>query len=138
MKTKYLFVCSVNINRSKTAEHLFAEKYKGTPFQFKSCGTEIEHIEGNREYHTKNSVVISHELVDWADVILCMGNEHAETIRSAYGEEARKKSYVLSIPDIFAYMSPMLCEELENKVKVGYDSKKQKSYGDVSRATGWM
>jgi predicted protein tyrosine phosphatase len=121
MKTKYLFVCSVNINRSKTAEHLFAEQYKGTPFQFKSCGTAISHIEENRDQHTKNSVPLSKELVDWADVILCMENEHAEIIEATCGKTAREKAYVLGVPDVFVYMDPVLCEMLLDKVKIGYN-----------------
>ena len=122
MKTKYLFVCTVNRYRSRTADHYFSRKLAGSPFQFKSCGTDIEYINkaiasGELEY--QESKIITKELVEWADVILCMENHHADTIEELYGDEIRKKAYVLGIPDIYKYGSPELEMILEQKVKFG-------------------
>lgn len=122
MKTKYLFVCSVNRHRSRTADHFFSHRLAGSPYQFKSCGTDIDFINqvvasGELEY--QESKPISKELVEWADVILCMENHHADTIKNLYGDEIRKKAYVLGIPDIYQYGSPELEVILENKVRFG-------------------
>ena len=120
MKTKYLFVCSVNRHRSRTADHFFSHRLAGSPYQFKSCGTDVYFINANKHYKDfKDSVPISLELVEWADVILCMENHHADTIKNLYGDEIRKKAYVLGIPDIYQYGSPELEVILENKVRFG-------------------
>jgi predicted protein tyrosine phosphatase len=68
----------------------------------------------------QESTPISKELVDWADVILCMEkNEHANYIKNTYGDEFRKKCYVLNIKDYYQFGSPELEAILEQKVKLG-------------------
>lgn len=119
-KDKYLFVCSVNRYRSRTAHHHFAYKLANTQFQIKSCGTDIDFInqaKASGELEFQESIPISRQLVEWADIILCMENSHADFIRKNYGDDIRKKCYVLNIPDIYHYDSPELKMILEYKVK---------------------
>ncbi len=120
MKTKYLFVCSVNRYRSRTAHHYFAKKLAHTNYEFKGCGTDIDFINKHKLHCAfEGCVPISQELVDWADIILCMEDEHADKIKELYGDEIRKKAYVLNIKDIYQYGSPELEMILEQKVKFG-------------------
>jgi predicted protein tyrosine phosphatase len=123
MKTRYLFVCSVNRHRSRTADHFFNKKLgTSSRFQIKSCGTDVDYIkqvQAERYEDFMESKPITQELVDWADVILCMENEHANIIKERYGEAIRKKCYVLGIPDIYHYGSPELEMIFEQKVKWG-------------------
>ena len=121
-KKRILFVCSVNRLRSLTAEDHFSsiERLTST-HEFRSCGTDIDYIEYAKNSSLdgfERSVPISRELVDWADVILCMENRHATFIRHNYGDAARDKAYVLGIPDWYDYGSPELKRILDEKVQV--------------------
>lgn len=124
MKTNYLFVCSVNRHRSRTADYLFNRKFgPDSIFKIKSCGTDVDYIkqvqaEGYEDF--QESKPITKELVEWAHVILCMENEHADTILKLYGPEIRKKVYVLNIIDIYEYGSPELEMILEMKVNFSH------------------
>ena len=59
---KILFVCSANIDRSPTAEHIYANQ---TGLEVKSAGV---------SWYAQQPVTT--ELLQWADVILCMEEEH--------------------------------------------------------------
>lgn len=58
MKTKLLFVCSGNLDRSPTAEELF---HNSNLYEAKSAGT-----------HPEAVVHINQNLIDWADKIFAM------------------------------------------------------------------
>ena len=65
--TKVLFVCTANIDRSRTAEDM----YKGKPgLEVLSAGTE----------QSLAKKLVTRELIDWADIILCMEEQHREKI----------------------------------------------------------
>lgn len=119
IKNRYLFVCSANKHRSRTAEHLFKRMNSGNSYEFKSCGTYIGWILENKDTHAVGSIPISLELVEWADIILCMEDEHSDEIEYKFGKEIRKKCYVLNIKDIYQYGSPELEAILIEKVKFG-------------------
>jgi predicted protein tyrosine phosphatase len=121
IKNRYLFVCSANKHRSRTAEHLFKRLNAGNFYEFKSCGTYVGWILENRKPYglAEGSIPISLELVEWADIILCMEDEHSDEIEYKFGKEVRKKCYVLNIKDIYQYGSPELEAILMEKVKFG-------------------
>jgi predicted protein tyrosine phosphatase len=99
-----LFVCSGNVDRSKTAEDFYAQKIAS--LEFRSAGT-------NHDYCIQHG---THPLlqsdVDWADLILVMETKHLDWIHknlqkfSAYIE-------VLNIPDRYKYYSKELIELLQ-------------------------
>ena len=64
--TKILFVCSANIDRSPTAEHIYANQ---TDLEVKSAGVGC---------YAQQPVTT--ELLQWADVVLCMEDEHKNHI----------------------------------------------------------
>lgn len=88
-KPKLLFICTANINRSRTAEDLFngSDKYEA-----KSAGL-IEHDQGGQ--------VATQELVDWADRIFVMDETHDQHRTRLMGmfEMHGKEVNVLDIPD---------------------------------------
>jgi len=100
--TKILFVCSGNMDRSPTAEHLYAN-YPG--LEVKSAGTSPA---AQRR--------VSAELVAWADVILCMEDRHQQYINNMYPDIiAEKKIGCLHVPDDYYYMQPALQKIIKEK-----------------------
>jgi predicted protein tyrosine phosphatase len=99
---KILFVCSANHDRSPTAENI----YKNHPaLEVKSAGTS--------QYATQP---LNSELVQWADAILCMGNQHKAYIKEQFVDIiSGKKIDCLNIPDIYHYMQPLLIETITEK-----------------------
>lgn len=84
-KTKLLFVCSSNLDRSPLAESLFANSQK---YEAKSCGI-----------YPHANAVISKKAILWADLIFCMEEAHREHIVKNFPDESRnKKVVVLGIP----------------------------------------
>jgi len=101
MARKVLFVCTGNLDRSPTAEWLL--KRKGG-FDVKSAGTWVY-------ARTK----LSGGLIDWADVIFAMEDEHKEAIL-AIRPEAEDKLVVLNIPNLYKRDDPELISLLEEKL----------------------
>lgn len=105
---KFLFICSANKQRSKTAEDYFA---KGHPnYHFKSAGTNIKicRKEGTTE--------LTEELLIWADTIFVMEQKHVDIIKRNTSGSYFSKIEILNIPDIYEYYSKELIEILEEKV----------------------
>ena len=100
----YLFVCSRNQWRSRTAETIF--KNNGT-HKVKSAGT------------TANArVKLSAKLVAWADIIFVMENKHADHIRRNYRDmKSSSMIKVLHISDIYEYMDLELIDILKYDLK---------------------
>lgn len=100
---RVLFVCSQNKLRSPTAEQVFAD-YPG--IECTSAGTNND---------AENP--LSAELVEWADVIFVIENQHHKKLASKYQRFLRGKRVVcLGIPDVYAFMQPELVELLEARV----------------------
>jgi predicted protein tyrosine phosphatase len=98
--TKILFVCSANVDRSPTAEHI----YKNHPgLEVKSAGA---------SYYAKTT--LSEELLLWADVVLCMEKWQITKIENFSVEN--KRIDCLDIEDEYGYMSPELIEIITEKV----------------------
>lgn len=107
---KILFVCTINRMRSATAEVIFREDER---FVVKSAGTD-----------PKAAVVISGELLDWADSIVVMEKHHRNHIRKLFSEIYHKKKIVcLYIRDEYDFMDPelilLLRERLDNRYNRG-------------------
>lgn len=103
--TKILFVCSANIDRSPTAECLYANH---PDLKVKSAGT---------AWYAR--VQVSAGLLLWADVILCMEERHQQYIVEDYPDAiAGKVIAYLDIPDIYHYNDPVLKELIKEKADV--------------------
>jgi predicted protein tyrosine phosphatase len=99
-----LFVCSENRFRSPTAEAVFSS-YPGV--RTKSAGTEPD-----------AQIVVSVDLIEWADMILVMEQFHGRELNDRFKGELRgKRLVVLGIPDRYLYMDPELVRILKTKVE---------------------
>jgi predicted protein tyrosine phosphatase len=87
---RWLFVCTMNYQRSPTAEHV--ARTQG--FWADSCGTS-----------TSAGKVLTQERVDWADVIVCMDGKHVEAVRR-FTKSPRVFNW--NINDDFNYMDAAL------------------------------
>ena len=98
-----LFVCSQNRLRSPTAEQVFAD-WPG--IETSSAGTNND---------AENP--LSHELVEWADIIFVMERAHRAKLQSRYRAALNGTRIVcLDIPDDYQFMDPRLVELLKAKV----------------------
>ena len=98
-----LFVCSQNRLRSPTAEQVFAS-HPG--IECASAGTN----------HDADNPLTS-ELVEWADIIFVMENNHRDKLASKFRRNLSNKRVVcLDIPDEYDYMDPGLVSLLRAKV----------------------
>ncbi|MBU9724367.1 MULTISPECIES: low molecular weight protein arginine phosphatase [Bacillaceae] len=108
-----LFVCTGNTCRSPMAEAIFLKEQSGK-FEVKSAG--IHAIEGmpmsegaqtvlsNRNMiDNHKSSVLSRDLIDWADVVLTMTENHRRSVIELYPENHEKiytlKEYILDDPE---------------------------------------
>lgn len=102
---KVLFVCSANVDRSKTAEVFFAEQF-GT-IQFKSAGTDAAACAKEGTTHLTSA------LIDWANEIYVMEQEHADWIQTNLPSTA--PITILGISDDYRYYSIKLIQLLQEK-----------------------
>jgi predicted protein tyrosine phosphatase len=99
-----LFVCSGNIDRSKTAEVFYSEKIPS--LNFKSAGT-------NHEYCIeKGSNPLIQTDLDWADLILVMENRHLEWIQTNL-KKCKGVIEILNISDTYKFYSRELLDVLQ-------------------------
>jgi len=102
-KRKLLFVCSANLQRSPTAEQVFGNL--SDEWQTKSAG--IMPPSGRN--------ALTQRLIDWAELILVMEQEHADYIQANYKSNPDKIK-ILNIPDVYVRNAPELIQELKKKV----------------------
>lgn len=100
----FLFLCSSNINRSKTAETFFREKYPLHTFQ--SAGLNEKSCRDN------GTNFATEHMLEAADRIFVMEEKHREWIEKATGTRFSAKITVLHIPDEFQYMDAGLIARL--------------------------
>ena len=85
-RERLLFVCTFNISRSVTAEHLFLNSDR---YEARSAGV-----------HPAAPVSASAELIAWADRVVVMEEHHAATLRQRFPEVVGEKTLTcLNIPD---------------------------------------
>ena len=107
MVKRVLFVCSGNIHRSPTAMKMFKDR---EGFEVKSAGT---------SFGVPNP--ISAELVQWADKIFVMEEEHRESIVQQHPQAASKIT-VLGIEDNYYRDDPQLKVILKEKLESYFNS----------------
>ncbi len=99
-----LFVCSANVDRSRTAEDFFGEQLDR--FHFTSAGT-------NEELCRKEGTIhLTQAILNEADLVLVMEDKHLQWIRE-HLETENKRIEVLQIPDHYRYYSMDLIELLQ-------------------------
>ncbi|MCH2488557.1 MAG: phosphotyrosine protein phosphatase [Flavobacteriales bacterium] len=104
----YLFICSANKQRSKTAEDYFAEKCP--EHNFKSAGT-------NRKICRKEGTTeLTEDLLEWADKVFVMEKKHFDQIQKHTGSKYYSIINILDIPDIYKYYDADLISILEEKI----------------------
>ncbi len=109
-KLKLLFVCTVNRMRSATAHKIYEIDDR---FEVKSAGTD-----------KSANIVLTEELLNWADSIVVMENHHRNHIRKHFPHIYKNKRIVcLYIPDDYDYMETELIVILKNKVEDVYSRK---------------
>lgn len=107
-KPKLLFICTANINRSRTAEDLFNGS---DAYEAKSAGL-IEHDQGGQ--------VVTQKLIAWADRIFVMDEVHDQhrTKLMRMFETHGKEVSVLDIPDRYNRGEMALVRLLKSKLAV--------------------
>jgi predicted protein tyrosine phosphatase len=95
---RWLFVCSMNWQRSPTAEYV-ARK---AGYWADSCGT--SEAAGKR---------LAWDRVNWADVIVCMEEEHRIEVQRITGTSVRVFNW--DVRDDYRYMDPKLVTLLEGR-----------------------
>ncbi len=99
-----LFLCTSNLNRSRTAEDLF--RTTCATHQYKSAGL-------SHKYCLKHGTTLcTIEMLAWADRIFVMEDMHVQRIAEHAGESYLNKLEVLNIDDVYQYMQPELIEAL--------------------------
>ena len=102
-----LFLCTSNVNRSKTCEDYFrqvnpAHNYKSAGLSYKNC-------------ERFNSTICTHELLLWADVIYVFEDMHIDRLKEHHSNpETFDKIINLEIDDVYEYMSDILISKLSN------------------------
>jgi len=100
---RVVFVCTQNKLRSPTAQAVFAAR---PDWQVASAGTD-----------QRAETPLSRDLLEWADVAVCMEKVHRETIRSRFrGALPDDRLLILGIPDDYGYMDAELVRLLERTV----------------------
>lgn len=102
-----LFLCTSNLNRSKTAE-LYCQK-KFTSHTFGSAGLSEKYC---KEHGT---TVCTEDKLIWADRVFVMEDMHLERIVEHTGDEFFDKITSLNIPDQYKFQSRELLYILKSR-----------------------
>lgn len=105
-----LFLCTVNIQRSKTAEELFRTANK--KHQYKSAGLSSKYVQ------KANSTLCTEEMLKWADRIYVFEQQHIDRIKEHTGDVYLPKIINLNIPDVYQYFQKDLVLLLLERVKL--------------------
>lgn len=106
---KVLFVCTANIQRSLTAEHLCAQQYLN--IEFKSAGV------SRKECSRNNSTLCTEELLEWADIVFTFEAMHIDRIIEHTRNRHSQKLINLDIEDKYEYGDAVLESLISAKVK---------------------
>ena len=100
---RVLFVCSRNRLRSPTAERVFGGV---SGVETLSAGTAPD-----------ADARVSLDLIEWAEMIVCMEPRHARALRRDFGSHlADVRVKTLGIPDDYAFMDPALVALLRQRM----------------------
>tara|TARA_R110000772_G_scaffold190703_2_gene301507 strand:+ start:18911 stop:19255 length:345 start_codon:yes stop_codon:yes gene_type:complete len=109
---KILFLCTANIQRSRTAEDHFRENYP--EHSYKSAGLSEKYCKQHR------TTVCTTELLDWADKVFAMETMHLQRIEDYAGKHYLDKVENLTIEDVYQYMQPDLVKTLDTHEKLQF------------------
>lgn len=107
-----LFLCTANLNRSKTAEVHFAAKYPAN--DYRSAGL------SEKECRRNGTPLCTDALLEWADVVFVMENAHVNRIEQYSGQRFLRKIINLNIPDVFSFGDAVLIKKLEESYNSNY------------------
>ena len=100
-----LFLCTANLNRSKTAELYFASR---DPVNvYRSAGL------SKKECNRNGTTLCTEEMLEWADTVYVMEHTHIVRIEQYTGQRFLNKIINLNIPDIYRFGEGALIEKLE-------------------------
>ena len=105
-----LFLCTSNIQRSKTAEELF--RAANNNHQYKSAGLSEKYVS------KANSTLCTVEMLQWADQVYVFEKQHIERIQKHTGVVYLPKITNLNIPDNYQYFQRELILLLLERVKL--------------------
>ena len=106
--TKFLFICSANKDRSKTAEDYFSEKFP--EIEFISAGTNRKICE------QEGTNPLTEDMLEWAEKVFVMEEKHRQWIKTNIKGKYDHKISVLGIPDIYVYGGKNLIDILRQKI----------------------
>jgi predicted protein tyrosine phosphatase len=95
MPVNILFLCTTNIQRSKTAEDLF--RAADNNHQYKSAGLSEKYVS------KANSALCTVEMLQWADQVFVFEEKHIDRIQKHTGDVYLPKITNLNIPDDYQY-----------------------------------
>lgn len=104
-----LFLCTANIQRSKTAEELFRTFDNSNEYQ--SAGLSSKYVE------KASSTLCTEEMLQWADKVYVFENEHIKRIQQHTGDVFISKIENLDIADEYSYYQRELVLVLLEKCK---------------------
>ncbi|MCP4149059.1 MAG: protein tyrosine phosphatase [bacterium] len=115
-KLKLIFVCTINKMRSKTAEVLYRNDER---FIVRSAGVAED-----------ADVVLTEEMIDWADCIVAMEKKHVNKMKYRFPHiDVDAKLVCLAIPDYFYFMAPELIKQLKEKFEQVYKNVIKPKFG---------
>ncbi|MFB2650583.1 hypothetical protein [Shewanella mangrovisoli] len=100
-----LILCTSNLNRSKTAELHY--RAKDTSHIYRSAGL------SEKECHRHKTTLCTEAMLETADVILVMEDEHVKRIQQHTGERFLDKVINLNIPDVYKFGDDALIARLD-------------------------
>ena len=109
MYKNFLFVCSANIQRSKTGEDYFSKIYPN--LNFKSAGTNIKICQ------KEGTNPLTEEMLVWADIVFVMENKHLKLINENSVYKYASKIILLSIEDKYKYYQKELIKIMVEKTE---------------------
>jgi predicted protein tyrosine phosphatase len=90
-----LFLCTTNLQRSKTAEEIFRAANKN--HQYKSAGLSAKYVQ------KANSTLYTEEMLQWADRIYVFEQQHIDRIQKHTRDVYLPKIINLNISDDYQY-----------------------------------
>lgn len=105
-----LFLCTANVQRSKTGEELFRAANKNNVYR--SAGLSAKYVQ------KANSTLCNEELLKWADRIYVFEQLHVDLIKTYTGDAYLSKIVNLDIPDSYSYFQRELVLLLLDKIKL--------------------
>ena len=97
---KILFLCTANIQRSRTAEDLFREEMP--QHVYRSAGL------SEKECKRNHTTLCTEEMLVWADKVYVFEQMHLERIQAHTDDKYIDKIHCLDIEDVYQYMQPEL------------------------------